>query len=72
MMQVEKMARTGQAVPLLAAFPFRITVDASAATMMAEPAGYTCSAKRDYSTCVEEESICPFFGKSKNDVKQDD
>ena len=71
MLQVEKLARLGQPVPLLAAFPVRVSVG-GATTAMADPMVHTYNAKRDYSTCVEEESINPFFGKSKNDVKKDD
>lgn len=71
MLQVEKLARLGQPVPLLAAFPFRVSVD-SVATALADPMARTHNAKRDYCTCVEEESIWNLFGKSKNDVKKDD
>ncbi len=72
MLQVQKLARLGQEVPLLAAFPFAVTVDGTEPRGLPPVLARTYNGRRDYSTCVEEESINPFFGRSKNDVKKDD
>jgi len=71
-MQITKLARLGQPVPLLAAFPFQISVGEAAEASGPPTVDRVCMAKRDYSTCVEEESIGGFISKSKNDVKKDD
>jgi hypothetical protein len=68
-MLIEKLVRLSHPVPLLAAFPFQIQVEAES---VSAPAAQIINGKRDYSTCVQEESVCPIFGKSKNDVKKDD
>ena len=70
MLQIEKLVRLGQPVPLLAAFPFQISTNAQAAPP--EPMGFVHNARRDYSTCTSEESVGGFLSKSKNDVKKDD
>jgi hypothetical protein len=65
---IQKLSRLERPVPLLAAFPFQIRMEGPSAP--AQAASHTCSGKRDYSTCVEEESVGLF--NSKNDVKKDD
>jgi hypothetical protein len=67
---IQKLSRLERPVPLLAAFPFQIRMDGPSPSARARPESRTCSGKRDYSTCVEEESVGLF--NSKNDVKKDD
>jgi hypothetical protein len=71
MVRIEKLARVGQPVPLLAAFPFRIRVDDAPVAASARLAARSYDGRRDYSTCVDEESAGGIF-TSKNDVKKDD
>lgn len=72
MLQVHKLARLGQPVPLLAAFPFSISVGETATPLIPPGMDHVCMGKRDYSTCVNEESVGGFLAKSKSDVKKDD
>lgn len=76
-MEVTKLTLTSQAaMPLIAAIPYRVVLDGpdvenpvtyNPATQISVFAG-----RRDFSTCREDESVNPFFGKSKSDTKKDD
>jgi hypothetical protein len=74
-MHVERLhVHTSGAIPLMAALPYRISV------VQPEATGFeynpntqlTVFAGRGFSTCREDESINPIFGKSKSDTQKDD
>ena len=76
-MEVTKLTLTSQAaMPLIAALPYRVVLDGpdveNPVTYNPETQISVFAGRRDYSTCREDESICPFFGKSKSDTKKDD
>ena len=76
-MQATKLQiRTGAAIPLIAALPFALATNSAEmgtsfeynpSTQLSEFRG-----GRDFSTCREDESVIPFFGRSKSDTKKDD
>lgn len=79
MIAIKRTIRSGGRIPLIAALPYSIT----AAAADNAPSFRSCSydpvsqltvfaGGRDYSTCREDESINPFFGKSRSDTKKDD
>ena len=85
MMLLEKLSRLGEPVPLLAAFPYRVTIredNAVTATMPGTarktnaeapmPGTDRVTMARDYSTSYYEECINPIFGKSRGDTRKDD
>jgi hypothetical protein len=76
-MEVTKFALpSNAAMPLIAALPYRIVLDGpdveNSVRYNPETQLSVFAGRRDYSTCREDESINPFFGKSKSDTKKDD
>jgi hypothetical protein len=76
-MQVTKLAfASSAAMPLIAALPYRVVLDGpdveNPVTYNPETQISVFAGRRDYSTCREDESVNPFFGKSKSDTKKDD
>ncbi len=76
-MQVSKLTLLSDSVmPLIAMFPYRVVLDNvdGESSVMYDPDTQLSvfAGGRDYSTCREDESINPFFGKSKSDTKKDD
>lgn len=76
-MKVTKLTLTSQAaMPLIAAIPYRVVLDGpdveNPVTYNAETQVSVFAGRRDFSTCREDESVSPFFGKSKSDTKRDD
>ena len=68
--------KTGAAIPLIARLPYTLAnsetqgearFDYNPRTQLTVFAG-----GRDFSTCREDESVNPFFGRSKADTKKDD
>jgi len=76
-MEVTKLTLTSQAaMPLIAAIPYRVVLDGpdveNPVTYNPETQISVFAGRRDFSTCREDESVNPFFGKSKSDTKKDD
>jgi hypothetical protein len=76
-MKIVKLARTsGAAMPLIAALPYRVVLDSpdgfAPFTYDPETQLSVFAGGRDFSTCREDESVYPLFGKSKSDTKKDD
>jgi hypothetical protein len=74
-MNIERLkVNTSAAIPLMAALPYGIAVDqAEVAGIQYDPeTQLTVFAGRNFSTSREDESVNPFFGKSKADTKKDD
>ena len=68
--------KTDAAIPLIAALPFALaTSRAETGTSFTYNPGTQLTVfrgGRDFSTCREDESVNPFFGRSKSDTKKDD
>lgn len=65
------------AMPLIAALPYALAFDGGADIgrgFAYNPGSQLSefSASRDFSTCREDESVNPLFGRSKSDTKKDD
>ena len=76
-MQVTKLVfASSAAMPLIAALPYRVVLDGpdveNPVTYNPETQISVFAGRRDYSTCREDESVNPFFGKSKSDTRKDD
>ena len=74
-MHVEKMfVKTNAAIPLMAALPYGVTFDEDPqVSFLYDPeTQLTRFAGRNFSTCRNDESINPLFGKSKSDTSKDD
>jgi hypothetical protein len=76
-MEVTKLTLASEAaMPLIAALSYRVVLDGPDAentvTYSPETQVSVFAGRRDFSTCREDESVCPLFGKSKSDTKKDD
>ena len=76
-MEVTKLTLTSNAVmPLIAALPYRVVLDdpdvENTVTYNPEAQISVFAGRRDFSTCREDESVNPLFGRSKSDTKKDD
>jgi len=75
-MNIQKLSLDTSAVmPLMAALPYALAsgVDTGSAFHYdAEKQVARFSHGRNFSTCREDESVNPFFGKSKSDTQKDD
>ena len=76
-MNVAKITLTSKAaMPLIAALPYRVVVDdpceENSITYNPETQVSVFAGGRNFSTCREDESVNPLFGKSKSDTQKDD
>ena len=74
-MNIERLkVSTDAVIPLMAALPYGIAVDKSDESYSRyDPSTQlTIYAGRNFSTCREDESVNPLFGRSKADTQKDD
>ncbi|MET2829779.1 hypothetical protein [Mesorhizobium shangrilense] len=74
-MNAQRLAiATNAIVPLMAALPYAIMADEPQERAVQYDPGtqLTVYAGRNFSTSREDESVNPFFGKSRSDTKKDD
>lgn len=74
-MNIERLkVNTNAVIPLMAALPYGIAVDEpEESDAQYDPSTQlTIYAGRNFSTCREDESVNPLFGRSKADTKKDD
>ena len=77
MLAVTKLTHPSHAaMPLIAALAYRVVLDGpdveSSVQYNPETQLTVFAGRRDFSTCREDESVNPLFGKSKSDTKKDD
>jgi hypothetical protein len=74
-MNIERVSiKSDAAIPLMAALPYRVTLSPlPTADIAYDPAAQlTRFTAGNYSTCREDESVNPIFGRSKADTQKDD
>lgn len=75
-MQITKrIIETEAMIPVMAALPYAISIsdpETEPFTYNPETQLTQFAGRRDFSTCREDESVNPLFGRSKSDTKKDD